>query len=224
MDAGVRIRCSARALPRALAAGAAALVLLHVAVMLVHYRVAEIPWLIRSLFDLDEEQSFGTWFSVALLLLAACLLHLHARERRAAGDRWARAWSALGWGFLLLSVDELVGLHETLNTVLDLSWVAPGAALVALVGLRLVPFLRQLPRRTLVLFLASGGIYLSGALGVELATEPMERQGRLDTLEYNLSTAAEEGLEMGGVILFLHGLLAHLAREGDAVGELRIER
>jgi hypothetical protein len=202
-----------------LAGVAAILLAAHVMIMVINYRLVEVPWLIQQLFDLDEEQSFGTWFSVVILLFSGFLLLIHAREQRAAGNRWHSRWTLLGYGFLLLSLDELVGLHETLNTAMakDLSWVVPGAGAAALVGSAFIPFLRGLPGRTALLFLGAGALYLAGALGVESATEPMEYLGLLDTLAYNLTTALEEALEMAGVILFLHALLAHLAFPLEAV-------
>jgi hypothetical protein len=215
---------SARRLALRLAAIASALGALHVAVMLVNYEIAEIPWEVRQLFDLDEEQSFGTWFSVVILLLAACILLLHAREARKKGDSWHPWWRALGLGFMLLSMDELVGIHESFNTVSALNWTIPGAFLAVATAAAFLPFLRHLPRRTAALFVCAGGIYLAGAIGIEAATLPMEALDRLDTLAYNLTTALEELLEMSGAILFIYALLEHIAAPGKSVGiDVQIE-
>jgi hypothetical protein len=73
-----------------------------------------------------------------------------------------------------------------------------------------VPFLLQLPRRTALIFLVAGVVYISGVIGIEILGQPMDA----DTLEYNLLTLVEEGLEMFGVILFLYGLLDHVHRLG----------
>jgi len=51
---------------------------------------------------------------------------------------------------------------------------------------------------------------------VELATEPFAENDALDTLAYNLSTALEEGMEMGGVLIFLKALLQYMAERGPA--------
>ena len=47
----------------------------------------------------------------------------------------------------------------------------------------------------------------------------------LDTLEYNLTTVVEEALEMTGVILFIHAILAHMARgrDKDVTEQVHIE-
>lgn len=68
-----------------------------------------------AIFDLDEEESFGTWFSAVILLIAAALLVYQARVLRAKGDAWHRWWMLLGWAFCFLSIDEVVGLHEMMN-------------------------------------------------------------------------------------------------------------
>ena len=45
-----------------------------------------------AFFDLDEEESFGTWFNSGLLLAAAVLFLQRARILRAWGDGWHRWW------------------------------------------------------------------------------------------------------------------------------------
>ena len=42
-----------------------------------------------SVFDLDEEESFGTWFSAVMLLIASTILVYQARVLRARGE-WPR--------------------------------------------------------------------------------------------------------------------------------------
>lgn len=192
--------------------------LAHILVMVVHYEITEIPWLVRELFDLDEEQSFGTWFSVVILLYTGYLLLLHARSvRNSTGRMWVQ-WQILGIGFCFLSLDEMVGLHETLNSATNISWAIPGGLLAIVIGVLYIPFLRHLPPHALWTFLLGGLIYVSGAVGVELATEVYAEEGLLDTLEYNLTTVVEEAMEMTGVVIFIHGLLRHVAgKRGEHV-------
>jgi hypothetical protein len=78
---------------------------------------------------------------VVILLFAARLLLLQARRLRKAKLPRHRAWRILGLGFCFLSLDEVVGLHETLNTVTDFSWTLPGAAVAAIVEFIYIPFL-----------------------------------------------------------------------------------
>lgn len=135
-------------------------------------------------------------------------------KRRAADPlRWH--WLGLSVGFALLSVDEIAGMHETLNSVTDISWAVPGGILALLVGLSYLKFLWRLDRRTAVWFAIGGAIFLGGAVGVELYTEPFLENDQLNTLAYNLWTGLEEGMEMAGVLVFLSVLLRLMKREAD---------
>ncbi len=186
------------------------LCVMHLVVMLLHYQVTEIDWLIRGMFDLDEEQGFGTWFSSIILLLAALILLQHAQNLKLDQQAMVVAWRTLGLGFCLLSIDEVVGMHESLNTAIDISWAIPGGVIAVLIGIIYIPFLLHLPRNTMWLFILSGALYIGGAVGIELWTEPYAEEDLLDTLAYNLTTLVEEGLEMSGVVIFIRALLQHV--------------
>jgi hypothetical protein len=197
---------------------ALALLACHAALAIYHYRVEELNWLLRQLFDVDQENNLPTWFSTFLLLVASALLWLCARRKRAAGERWSGHWRALAVGFLLMSVDEVAGVHESINSVIVMTWAIPGAVMAALIGLAFIPFLLSLPRRTALLFGVAGGGYLAGAVGIEIVGNAMVGQRLRDTLQYNLTTLAEESLEMLGLVLFIYALLCYMRRpSADAV-------
>jgi hypothetical protein len=181
-------------------------IVIHCGLYYYHYEVEEVPWLIRQLFDLDEENNLPTWFSSFLLLNNALVLYLltHARA-----SEYRKHWMALSAGFLILSVDEVAGLHESLNTAIEINWAIPGGILVILVGLAFVPYLLSLKRRLAILFLLSGMLYVSGAICVELLSEDMDEK----SLAYAFATAVEEGLEMLGALLFLAVNLGEMKRE-----------
>ncbi|RMH18839.1 MAG: hypothetical protein D6701_05725 [Gemmatimonadetes bacterium] len=198
-----------RALLGVLLVGAGLLVATHLVLYWIHYHVGEVPWLVRQLFDLDEENNLPTWFSSFLLLLAAGFVHLTAEsEPRDRG--W---WRVLAAGFVVLSLDEVAGLHETLNTAVSFNWALPGAVVALAAGVAFVPFLRRLERPTALLYLAAGALYVGGAVGVELLAADMD----VDTFAYAGATAVEEGMEMFGAWLFLWATLARGA------GRLRVE-
>jgi hypothetical protein len=212
------IHISAR-LPRILAAVSVALVLVHVVIQTCHYRWHEVPTLLKDMFDVDEEQNVPTWFSGAILWLAAGLLLAIADTRKRQGARNLLHWYGLAIGFTFLSFDEIAGLHETLNSIIVMTWAIPGAIAVAVVGLAYVPFLIGLRARTRWLFVIAGAIYVSGAVGIELLTDRFYLVKHTpDTLAYSLQTAVEEGMEMLGVVLFIHALLDYMrAEEGVPV-------
>lgn len=198
---------------------------LHVAVMLLWYgdHLPFDDWWQIALFDLDEEESFGTWFSAVILLIAGQLSLYEAYRGKHASQRWWLCWLCLGLGFHLLSVDEVAGMHEYLNTAVeDTPWTTFAAVLLGFVALFFLPFLWALPLRTRVLFIVAGLIYVGGAVGVERGTDWYQDNDLLDTLEYNLWTVVEEFMEMSGIILYIYALLDYVERSGRKLA-LRLE-
>ena len=195
---------------RMLALIAAGLAVAHVIVVFLYYRefIGYDDWVHVAFFDLDEEESFGTWFSVVILLYAGRLLLRRSRSADAEGDPWYHPWLVLAIGFHFLSIDEVVGMHEYINTVVENTrWTTFGAAIVGVLGLAYLPFLRALPSNIRFLFIVAGVTYVGGAVGVERATDWYDVHRLLDTLAYNLWTAVEETMEMAGVIVFIYALL-----------------
>lgn len=192
----------------------AALIVVHVVAMQVNFNPALglkekygfHYWQI-AFFDLDEEESFGTWFNSGLLFLSAVLLIHWARVLRARDQAWHRWWKLLGVGFCILSLDEVVGMHEWLNSMLedtDWTWTMVGFPILVLVGLAYAPFLWYYRWRTGLLMILAGALYGGGAVGVEHFTD-----SDVNSLHYNMWTALEEGMEILGVIVFIYTLLDH---------------
>ncbi|WP_221032468.1 hypothetical protein [Actomonas aquatica] len=192
------------------------LVGIHVLLTVIHYRFTELPWLFRQIFDVDEEDSFPTWYSAMALLFTALTLAAHAwGQTDQAQNQGLIAWRVLAAGFLFLSIDEIAGMHETLNSVTEMSWAIPGGIVALGVGVFYLRFLRRLPLGVAVGFCIGGAIYVGGAVGIELLTEPFLENDALDTLPYNIWTAVEESMEMGGVLVFLGVLIKHMTAGAD---------
>ena len=87
----------------------------------------------------------------------------------------------------------------------------------------LKPFLlKGMPRRTALWFVVGGALYLGGAVVVEKGTDWYADEGLINTTEYHLWIALEEGLEMVGPIVFLRallGLMVGQARDEEGVSE-----
>ncbi len=208
------IQVSPRFLVTLLAVLALTLLFCHAALTIYHYQVDELPWLPwRQLFDVDEENNVPTWFSELLLLTATVLLWLCAGKKRLEEDPSVDHWYALTIGFLLLAIDEVAGLHETINSLIDPTWAIGGGLLALGIGVGFIPFLRRLPRRTAILFAVAGAIYVGGAVGVEIIGEPLDS----DSMAYNLLTVLEEGMEMFGVIFFIHVLLGYMRESPTSI-------
>ena len=83
-------------------------------------------------------------------------------------------------------------------------WLLYGAAFSVAVLLFFIPFLRRIGPRLAVLFMLSGGLFLTGALGFEFVRAWMFHNqitapGELPDL---IRRAFEEGCEMYGIALF----------------------
>lgn len=170
------------------------------------------------LFDFNGEGNLPTLFSVLLLAGAATLLFvLGAVDAHVA----RRGWFWLGTVFVFLALDEGAGIHDGLalplrtllgtGGVLYFAWVIPYALLAGAVLVTSMPLLRRLPAATRNLFLLAGGLYVGGALGMELI------EGYQVTLDgghkrglFFVWVAIEESLEMVGLAVFIHALLRHL--------------
>lgn len=183
---------------------------MHTVLYVINYTVGELPWLLLQLFDLDEEYNLPTWFSSFLLLNNAFILFMISQGPTTSHRTH---WRVLASGFLLLSIDEVAGLHETLNTAIEMNWAIPGGIVAAIVGIAFLPFLLALPRKRALLFVTSGIVYVLGAVIIELLSEDMDS----DTLGYMLAVAVEEGCEMLGAWLFLAVNLHSLRQSADAV-------
>lgn len=183
-----------------------------------------------AMISLDGENNLPALFSTLLLFCASLTLALIAvLERRHEGIDVSK-WAMLAAGFMLMTLDEDLSFHELLiaplRTLLGgqhlgiffFAWVIPGFALVAAVGAFFLRFLFRLPRRTAIAFVISAAIYLGGALGVELVEGWWREAHGHRNLTYHLLVSLEEGMEMTGIIAFIHALLNYIAKR---YGEVR---
>ena len=95
------------------------------------------------------------------------------------------------------------------------AWVLPALVLVGGFGLAMVPFLLSLPRRGAALFIASGALFVGGALGLEMASGYVITARGEEAPLVALLAICEETLEMLGLALFTGALCDHLARQNE---------
>jgi hypothetical protein len=175
------------------------------------------------MFNLDREENIPALFSTGLLLMASALLAFIAVLERANRSADASKWAILAIGFLLMGMDESLSLHEHMIEpvrrmlgghelgIFYFAWVIPAFGLVIALGAFFIPFMLRLPRRIGLGIAISAAVYLTGALGVELV-EGWWREGHGHrNITYHLMVSLEEGMEMIGVIAFIHVLLAYVS-------------
>jgi hypothetical protein len=173
-------------------------------------------------FNLNQENNVPTWFSTICLFLCALGLSAIALLEWRRQMPLSRYWFALSGTFAILSLDEAASFHETLTGpirallhtggVLYFAWVIPGGLFVIGFALLFSDFLRRLPADTRRSFLVAGAIYVSGALGMEMAGGKYLSVHQRPDFTYEMMAIIEESLEMFGTILFLRGLLRHLEK------------
>jgi hypothetical protein len=178
-------------------------------------------------FALNEENNIPTYISTLLLLFSSLLLGAIAHFVRQTTGTFYRHWVGLALIFCYLSVDEMASLHEhtinPLRTTLDVSgifhfaWVIPALALLAVFALSYMRFFWHLPRHWKVGFAASGLVYVSGGLGMELVGGWYWSQHSNPNMTYAFLTTIEEVLELVGVSLFVYTLLGYLRAHASTI-------
>jgi hypothetical protein len=172
--------------------------------------------------DVDAEQAIPAWFSSIDLFFCALLIATIAVQER--GSRFVRHWWVLAAGFVVMSIDEAVSLHELVNEKLDgllgsgpkLVWGIPALVVCGFIGLAFVRFLRHLPRRYAAMFLIAGATFVFAAAGLEqVGGAILDAHGGLDdpqssvNFPYVAETTTEELLEMLSVALFAYALASY---------------
>src|SRR5690606_18744589 len=101
--------------------------------------------------------------------------------------------------------------------LLHWAWVIPGGLFVAAVGMIYLRFVIALPRATRTLFLVSAGLYVGGALVVEMLGALWFSEFGRRNLGYVLFWTIEETGEMLGVTAFIYALMTYLRDEVGVV-------
>lgn len=171
-------------------------------------------------FDFDDESSVPTWFSHLLFLgigvsaLSAAWLHKSGALRR--------LWLLVGVAGLAAAIDEIATLHEFVLQSLHImyyqdasptatqnAWAIVAPFVLAAFGWVAWRMWRLLPRRTFILLVISGVIFLFGAMGIDLLTSISARE---TFWHQGLYVAAEESMELLGCILALSTIVDYIER------------
>jgi len=181
------------------------------------------------IFYFDDEGNIPTLYSSIALALASLFLFVIGYLKKKLFQEYLY-WLVLGSIFLLLSFDEAASMHEKLNKVfnsifpqipdfLSFSWVIPYFFITLFIGLFSLKFIKSLPASTALLFIVSGAIFVSGAIGMEIIGAFLwAKEIRQESILYNISVTLEELLEMLGIVIFNYALLDYFRNEyGDIV-------
>lgn len=172
------------------------------------------PAALIRLFDLDAEANIPTWFESALMLVAAALSAVLASAGVA-----RTSWCLVAAALAVMSCDEVAGIHEMVghfvsarlgwSEPLVYGWLVPGAVAavaLALLARRAATALDATTRRRMIL---AGALFFGGALGVEVVEARVDLR-LYGTAAFGAIAWAEESLELAGLLVFTHALMARL--------------
>ncbi|BET69669.1 hypothetical protein ASA1KI_45870 [Opitutales bacterium ASA1] len=174
-------------------------------------------------FHLDGEWTVPAFASTLLLILASVVAAAVAVEARMSGSRWHRHWVVLAAGFAYMAVDETASLHEMWGdpvkrvlpldgTIFQFAWVVVAFPLVLGLAIYFWPMVWKLDSGDRNRLIASGFVFLGGALGMEMVGSWLYVQGGTATTTYQLIVVCEEGLELAGLGLVVRALHLMLRR------------
>ena len=192
-------------------------------------------------FNLGAEESLPTWYSSFQLLGCAALLLLIGLRARRQKKPFFRHWLGLAGLFLYISIDEIATFRESLaqlskphvNTtgLFYYSWVIVAIPIVILLAALYFKFVFHLPRRIKHLVILAGGIFLAGAIGLEMVTALIHSSSGSQVLAeasagvnlaYSLVTTIEETLEIIGVTVFLYALLLYIKKDDITIFQAQL--
>lgn len=180
-----------------------------------------------GLFSIGSDGNLPTYYSSFAILFCAILLTIIARASGNERDASAGYWYGMAVVFLFLALDEMLMLHERaivpLRETLDASgllyytWVVPYAIGTLIFAAIYAPFLLRLRRRTRLLFVSAGAIFVFGAIGFEmLGGLHYESHGGRNPVYIAIQTI-EETLEMTGILIFIFALAEYLDHKFDGL-------
>jgi hypothetical protein len=171
------------------------------------------------LFNFDTETNIPTIYSACALLFSSFLLFTIGHKNKLTSTPYV-AWLALALIFVFLAIDETFIIHENLivpvreslgtSGLFFYAWVIPYGIGLLFFLLIFSKFLITLPKKSLIYFVASGAVFVTGAIGFELiGGQHAEIHGR-ENVAYAMITTTEELLEMVGIAFFIYSLFHHI--------------
>jgi hypothetical protein len=171
-----------------------------------------------ALLDAGQERTLASWWTGALLLgaSAAAAMVGHLRATVSGRSRKVVAWRVLAVLFALLSLDEIVSLHERGSrwtaavvepdsALTQLGWLLPAAVVLVLSMGVLIPTFLALPRRPGNVVAAGLATSVGGAMGLELV-DVVLIDAEAELRWRYMAMALEEAAEMAGILIMLLGI------------------
>lgn len=175
---------------------------------------------IVPLFHFDMEANLPTLFSGFQLACAGLCAFGIAKFERAKSEGNHRHWFIIGCILTFIGIDDMAHIHENLDTIImsrvetsglvHWPWVIPYSILALIVAAYFLPFFLRLPSHLKFYFAVSAGLFISGAIGMEMFAARHAQEFGEETITYATLMTIEESLEMLSITLLLYGLLSHM--------------
>jgi hypothetical protein len=187
-----------------------------------------------EMFDFDYEANLPSFYSSAAILFCAALLWMIGIYKRKERLPFRFHWIGLAIIFSLLGLDEAISLHEELGDLTEqlelfdahgylyFAWVVPYGIALVLFVFSYLKFVLALPGTTRLLFIVSGVLFVTGAMGIELISANEADLNGTDTILYSVLYTVEELCEMFSIVIFCYALMRYIEKEGIQVS-FRIE-
>ncbi len=201
------------------------LLVIHIAGLILYFNFDGYKILdITDWFDLAQENNIPSYYSGFALFSCSFFLFIITFSKKTTPPPACKAyWLFLSILFVYLSLDEILAIHENIGTFIEqffeakgflyFLWVIPYSLLLLVFILIYLKFLINLPRKFQFLFILSGFIFVSGAIGFEVFSAKEADLHGYDSLKYCVLYTCEEFLEMAGIVLFLYALLLYIKDE-----------
>lgn len=173
-------------------------------------------------FDLDIENNIPSAYSSLAILGCSFLFFTIGMHKNKRLDYEKSCWLALGIIFLFLSIDEYFQIHESIGDITEnhvdatgflyFPWVIPYAVAVVIFILIYLKFIMSLPKKTAILFILSGTVYLTGAIIFDMLGGKEAEQHGFDSITYCILYTIEEFLEMNAIVVLMYALLAYIEK------------
>lgn len=190
---------------------------------------------VSQYLDLNGEGTPAAYFSALALLATALVAWFLAAHATAKADQ--RFWALAALLLAFFSLDEAVSVHEGFVVIGErvfpregiffFAWWAPYVLALSPMLAILLPGLFRLPPATRRALVLGGALFVTGALGMELAESEIAARAvafppgsaSYDMLYRQIDwlVFVEECLEMVGVAVVLRGLLIHAGRYAPAM-------
>lgn len=223
---------TAKRVTRVLLLAFGVLLFMHLVVQFGHLVLHQEWEALTELFDMDLENNMPTFFNCGLFFIGAALFYLAGKGER---ELPRRPWMIMAAVFLFLGIDEGSQVHEkfmlvTLRLIgwdqwhmgwLYYAWVIPYGIIVGALGLYMLRFLLRVQAGTRNGLVASGALYVLGAVVFEAYSgkiaEAVHDTDLPGKAAYCTTITIEESFEMLALIGCIHVMMVLHGRRGTVL-------